>query len=409
MNDNFDKENRDGGDNGQTPEEIRFDDTDFQNPYEPFIHPEDRKASNTYGNPYSQYYNDFEPQREGRAYEAESKRAAYTAPMIDEAREKKNLSRLGLAYAVFTLVTFAAAFLIQVIVMTVSEEFYNSTLFVNLVTPVSLYCFALPVLLILLSKCESRAPEKRKMSFGSFVLFVIAAFGFMYIGALIGDNIMNFLSRAVGYDYSNALNSIVDEDNIWLTAIFTVIVAPIGEEFVFRKLIIDRTQKYGAFVSIGLSGLMFGLMHANFYQFFYCFFLGVLLGYVYYTTGRLYLTVIIHAIVNFVGSVLTSFLMPVSDALEKLDPTDTELFMKFVQLNLLPMIGLLIFSAFTYISMICALAFPIAFKKKILSRLEPKECVIPKKRVAAVVIASAGMIFMLAVYLAELALNLLPI
>ncbi len=406
MNDNFDKRN--ANDDEQGAEEIRFDDRDFQNPYSDYARRGDSGSGDFGGNPYSQYYGDYEPPREGRAYEPYSRRK-YTPPLADEERERKNLSRLGFAYAVFTLVTFAAALIIQVIVMAVSREFYESTLFLNLVTPISLYVFALPVLLILLSKCEGKAPEKRKMSFGSFVLFVIAAFGFMYIGALVGNGVMEFLSRAVGYDYSNALNGIVDEDNIWLTAIFTVIVAPIGEEFVFRKLIIDRTHKYGAFVSIGLSGLMFGLMHANFYQFFYCFLLGLLLGYVYYTTGRLYLTVILHAIVNFVGSVLTSFLMPVSDGLGGIDPANTEELMQFIMANIAPMIGLLIFSAFTYISMLCAVIFPIVFRKKLLSRLHTGEVEIPKSRILPVVILSGGMIFMLAVYLVEFGLNLLPI
>lgn len=245
------------------------------------------------------------------------------------------------------------------------------------------------------------------MGFGKFILFLIAAFGFMYIGSIAGNAFMETLSELVGYDYGNALNSIIDEDNIWITAIFTVIVAPIGEEFVFRKLLIDRTQKYGPFISIGLSGLMFGLIHANFYQFFYAFALGLLLGYVYYSTGKLYLTVAIHAIVNFVGSVLTSFLSPVIEEFTSLDMADAEAMITFVQDNLLGIIGIAIFDIFVYGAMACAVIFPIVFRKKL--RLPKGEIVIPQNRVVPVVVLNVGMITMLIIYTLEFGLNLLPI
>ena len=369
-------------------EEIRFDDRDFQNPY-----------SGYYREPaYNNFGSDF------KVYEEPS----YTyAPLIDEEKEKHNLSKIGFGYALFTAISFAASLVIQIIVYLINPEFYESTLFLNIVTPASLYLFALPVLLIMLSKCEAKPPEKRKMSFGVFILFVITAFGFMYIGAIIGDSVMSMLSMLVGYDYSNGLQAIIDYDNLWVTAIFTVIVAPIGEEFVFRKLIIDRTRKYGGFVSVGLSGLVFGLMHGNLYQFFYCFALGLLLGYIYYSTGKLYITIAIHAIVNFTGSILTAMLTPVSEALEKIDPLDTETYLAFIEANLGPVLGLLALGLFSYAAMACAVIFPIVFRKKI--RLEPGEAFIPKKKIMPIVILNAGIITMIILYLIEFGLNLLPL
>lgn len=368
-------------------EEIRFDDRDFKNPY-----------SGYYREPnYNNFGTDF------KVYEEPS----YTrAPLIDEEKEKRNFSKIGLGYALFTAISFAVSLVIQIIVYLINPEFYESTLFLNIVTPVSLYLFALPVLLIMLSKCEAKAPEKRKMSFGAFILFLITAFGFMYIGAIIGDSVMNTISDLVGYDYSNGLQNIIDYDNLWITAIFTVIVAPIGEEFVFRKLIIDRTQKYGGFVSIGLSGLMFGLMHGNLYQFFYCFALGLLLGYIYYSTGKLYITIAIHAIVNFVGSILTAYLTPVSEALEAIDPNDMGAYLEFVEANIGPLLGLIAFGIFTYAAMACAVIFPIVFRKKL--KLGHGEVFIPKNKIVPVVILNAGIITMMILYLLEFGLNLLP-
>ncbi len=329
---------------------------------------------------------------------------AVAAPRIDEAREKNNLSRIGMGYMLFSLISTAVACIIQFAVLATDESLLDNMLFRNLLSPVCLYLFALPVLLLILSRCEAKAPEKRRMGVGSFILCIITAFGLMYIGAMIGNTVMDFLSGVFNYDYSNGLESIIDEENIWLTAIFTVIVAPIGEEFVFRKLIIDRTQKYGAFVSIGLSGLMFGLMHGNFYQFFYAFALGLLLGYIYYSTGKLHLTVIIHAVVNFVGSVLTSFLSPITEKLLETDLNDPEIYLTFIQENLIGLIVILVFDLFVYASMACAVIFPIVFRKKL--KFPKGELSIQRGRVVPIVILNAGILLMLAVYLLEFGINI---
>ncbi len=407
--------------NNNEKEEIKFDDRDFQNPYAKYFYKDSEPAGGQSDNPYSKYYReqddntfgsssrqdgfDFKVNEEPEYSSHASYSSAY-APLIDEEREKKNFSRIGLGYAMFSLISFAVSLIIQVIVINISREFYDSTLFLNLVTPLSLYVFALPVLLIILSGSEAEPPERKRFGFGSFMLFLIAAFGFMYIGSIIGNTVMDYISAFVGYDYSNGLESIIDYDNLWITAIFTVIVAPIGEEFVFRKLIIDRTQKYGGFISVGLSGLMFGLMHGNLYQFFYCFALGLLLGYIYYSTGKLYITIAIHAIVNFVGSILTSFLVPISDGLAAIDPTDTDAMITFAQENILGMSCLMLFSAFTYAAMACAVIFPIVFRKKL--RLSRGEIVIPRGKVFPTVILNAGVIAMLFLYILEFGLSLIP-
>ena len=374
-------------DQGSQKEEIRFDERDFRNPYSGY---------------HRQNHNDF-----GTDFKVNEEPSYTYTPLIDEEKEKRNFSKLGMGYALFTAISFAASFVIQIIAYLISPEFYESTLFLNIVTPISLYLFALPVLLIILSKCEAKPPQKRKMSFGSFMLFLIAAFGFMYVGSMIGNYVMELLSYSFGYDYSNGLESIIDYDNLWITGIFTVIVAPIGEEFVFRKLIIDRTQKYGGFISVGLSGLIFGLMHGNFYQFFYCFALGLLLGYIYHSTGKLYITIAIHAIVNFVGSIVSSLFLPLSEALESIDPEDADALFEFVEVNVGPILGLIAFELFACAAMICAVVFPIVFRRKL--KLDRGEVFIPKNRIIPVVILNSGIIAMIILYLAEFGLNLLPL
>jgi membrane protease YdiL (CAAX protease family) len=264
----------------------------------------------------------------------------------------------------------------------------------------------LPALLILLSGVEAKAPEKKPLGIGRWFLFLLVGFGVMYIGAIIGNTVMDYFSELMGYDYSNALEDIVDENHIWITAIFTVIVAPIGEEFVFRKLLMDRTQKYGGAVSVLISAIVFGLMHGNFYQFFYCLGLGLILAYIYHSTGRLLPCILLHASINLVGSVVPTLLSPVLDAIENIDLENVDATAQFLAANVGGILAALAFSLFVYASMAAAVIIPIVMRKKI--KLGAPEVAIPRKRAIAIIVANAGAIVLLALYALEFGLSLIP-
>lgn len=57
-----------------------------------------------------------------------------------------------------------------------------------------------------------------------------------------------------------------------------VVMAPICEEILFRKILIDRIRLYGDKAAILVSSVVFGLSHGNFYQFFYAFGIGLVLA-----------------------------------------------------------------------------------------------------------------------------------
>jgi hypothetical protein len=115
---------------------------------------------------------------------------------------------------------------------------------------------------------------------------------------------MGVLSSVTGYDYQNSLSSLVDTSPTWMVLVGTVVVAPIGEELIFRKLLIDRTRDFGDVTAILISAISFGLFHGNFFQFFYAFLIGAVLAYVYTWSGNWLWCVGIHMVVNLWGSVL---------------------------------------------------------------------------------------------------------
>ncbi|MBO4667103.1 MAG: CPBP family intramembrane metalloprotease, partial [Bacilli bacterium] len=81
-----------------------------------------------------------------------------------------------------------------------------------------------------------------------------------------------------------------------------MIGAPIIEELVFRKLLIDKIAPHGEGIAIVASALLFGLMHGNLGQFFLAFFLGIVFAIVYIKTRNIKYTMCLHFMINTVAS-----------------------------------------------------------------------------------------------------------
>jgi membrane protease YdiL (CAAX protease family) len=149
------------------------------------------------------------------------------------------------------------------------------------------------------------------------MLLLVIGMGCMYLGNFTGTEVMQILSYIMDYDYANILNVKIEQSPLWATFPVICIGAPLGEELIFRKLILDRTRAYGDLPSILLSGFLFALFHGNLFQFFYAFLLGMILAYTYTRSGSYLWCVAMHAAFNFLGSIA----LP---ELASLLPTDPE-------------------------------------------------------------------------------------
>jgi membrane protease YdiL (CAAX protease family) len=98
-------------------------------------------------------------------------------------------------------------------------------------------------------------------------------------------------------------------EHIVLQTILLIAAAPVMEEFVFRRCLIDRLSPYGEKAALVTSALLFALFHETVNQVFYAFLLGLVLGYVYLKTGRLRITVVLHMLVNSLSMVVLPALL----------------------------------------------------------------------------------------------------
>ena len=262
--------------------------------------------------------------------------------------------RVGLALILLRILTTGLQLAVQYIILGASPETYaylaDSWWFSWVLSIVPLYAVAFPVFWLALPKAPQKY-ELHKMSAGNLIGMCAACFPLMYAGSYIGSFVNAVISQIFGIEVPNTLDQILDGSPMWLIALCTVVIAPIGEELIFRKLLIDRLAPFGDARAVLFSGLAFGLFHGNFNQFFYAAFVGILFAYVYVKTKNVWLTAIMHAFMNFIGSIVS--LWALRSAAESLNFLESE---EFLNLGNTEMMQKLIEMLPTFIPMFIYLA-----------------------------------------------------
>ncbi len=336
---------------------------------------------------------------------ADSKIGSSSQDMLEGLRTQRTLpirrvfSRIGAGIAIFAALYVLGANIFVILMNTFGlADHVSGNVSRMFLSAFTIYVIALPVLLLSLKGVEAEKPEQKKFGFWKFLLTLCVCLGITYIGALIGNAVMSLISLIVGHDYSNSLNSVVFGDDLLKSSLYTIIMAPIGEEFVYRKLVIDRTKRYGALPSILVSGILFGLMHGNFYQLFYTVALGMIFAYVYYNYGKIHICIFLHMAVNFMGSIIPSIMITDLTSIS-MDGFDAWM---LVQLLVTIVHGLAIYAYMAF-----AIIFMIIFLRKMKNR--PAEIDIPRKKTFSTVFLNPGMICCFVVFAAYFVLALIPI
>ncbi|MDO4266367.1 MAG: type II CAAX endopeptidase family protein [Eubacteriales bacterium] len=85
----------------------------------------------------------------------------------------------------------------------------------------------------------------------------------------------------------------------WLVSIYSVLIAPVTEEALFRGVIYRRARKvFGVAPAILLSAFVFGLFHGNMVQFIYAFLIGLVLAFICERYGTLTAPMLFHIAAN---------------------------------------------------------------------------------------------------------------
>ena len=312
----------------------------------------------------------------------------------DEVRAaRKHFSKLGAGFLAGTIVIFAVQTLALIIAEAVAPGLTENMNIYLLVSLLPMYLIGIPVLALLVWKLPSQTPERRTMKPGQFVVSVIMAFALMYAANIIGTiftTIIGFFKKGA---VQNTIANVVTETST-LTVIFIMVnCAPIIEEFVFRKLVVDRAVRYGQGTAVVLSGLMFGLFHGNLNQFMYATALGMFLAFLYVKTGKLKITIAIHMLINFMGSVVSAWVLKAVnlEKLSRLNAGDMQMVMEYLSENMLGFLAYMLYAFCIFGIMITGVVLLIVFAAKKRFVFERGNACIPKGERFRTVILNLGM------------------
>lgn len=311
-----------------------------------------------------------------------------------EEKTQRHFSNLGWSFLIGSLAIYGVQFLVTLLVRMWKPEWLDNTNISLILSSSSMYLFGMPVLAYFVCKIPAVSIPKKKMKVSHFLLTLLMCYPIMYCSNLIGVILTTVIGLLKGSPVDNRLLGIVADANIWVILLYMVIFAPIMEEIIFRKLIVDRTARYGQGVAVVVSGVMFGLFHGNLNQFIYATTLGMFLAFLYVKTGNVRITIGVHMVVNFFGGVVSTLLLKAIHYEEFVElvyggGTPAQL-LRFYQTYLPGWILYLLYAIMILAIVITGIVLLIVFRKRFV--LEEGEIAIPKGERFSTVFINMGML-----------------
>ena len=249
---------------------------------------------------------------------------------------KKATSKCNMAVLIYLLVTTFSALVLTFALLFAElgipglSEFLTtplgSNLYAGLFQVIVMYVIGFPVFYLMTRHLERRDTSvKENLKFFEFIKLVIGIVGVMFIGSLVSGFVTDIINARLGIEVEDTVSDLVNELNIWTVIIVFVIIGPIFEELIFRKIFIDTIGKYNIRLAIFISAASFSLFHGNITQAIYTFGGGLILSWVYAKTKNFIYPVLLHISLNFFGSVPS---LIASDSYDRLiQMTDEEIAM----------------------------------------------------------------------------------
>lgn len=222
---------------------------------------------------------------------------------------KKVVNRSGFALLVLAVAVMGSQMLIEVLVSRFYPGVKEADWYIWALTAVSMVGIGFPIYFLLMRRIPDTPREEMvKLKPTRFIMIFFICCAAMYITNFISG----ILTMAIAYlkgdtQLLNPLQEAVLNGNFTLTLIYASIVAPIFEELIFRKLLLNKLRRYGDVPAILMTGIAFGLFHMNLSQMFYAAVLGFIFAYVTIKTNTIRYSILLHMMVNFIGTVVSPF------------------------------------------------------------------------------------------------------
>ena len=227
---------------------------------------------------------------------------------------RERFSRLGWALVAQMAAMLAVQTALLLAAQALAPALAGSGVFLWLVSVLSAYGAGVTAAWLVLRGTEEAPPQPgAPLGPGRFFRSYLAGLGLMYLVNLATLALMGLVGLLRGQTVENPVDNMADYPLV-LNLLLGCVIAPVCEEYLFRGLLLNRLRPYGERFAVWASALCFGLFHGNFSQFFYACAIGVLFAGVVLKTGRLRQAMLLHALINFVGTGLIPLLSGLGEA-----------------------------------------------------------------------------------------------
>lgn len=321
---------------------------------------------------------------------------------------RKFFSRTGLSYFIFGGLSVGIEFAIAIIVKFLAPDLLQNNLFLWAVSLGPMYLICAPLCAKLMKRIPAKRLYQNTMTFRKWLMFLSISIFLMYFGSIIGSVVSTAITSVTGGSGDFASEQMMDQSSLFITLLLVVIVGPLIEELLYRKILIDRIIVFGDKTAILISAFMFAILHGNFYQFFYAFAIGCVLAYVYIRTGLMRYNIGLHMAINFIGGFLpTVFTRYIDFSQLKTDASNvmvSNAFAYYVLTHAAALILFILFAIAMIVFVIAGIVFLIRSRKHIV--LYVGERTMPAGRTANYAFLNVGMLLYIAVCAFLFVLNL---
>lgn len=210
----------------------------------------------------------------------------------------QHFSRLGWALFAQMASMVVVQLLVSVLVRVLSPALLVQPVFLWVLSVGSAYGVGVPAFCLVLRGMPAPEPAARRplgpVSFGKALVITL---GLIYLTNLLTLLLTQLIGLLRGAAVTNPVDSLASYPAA-LNILLGCVIAPLSEELLFRRLLLERLRPYGDRFAVLTSALCFGLFHGNLNQFFYAFAVGALFAYVVLRTGCLWQSILLHALAN---------------------------------------------------------------------------------------------------------------
>lgn len=164
----------------------------------------------------------------------------------------RTLSLALLAMTFFPILIQLLTGIVASVLFVLGVDLLNNPWFLWAASSLPMYVVGVPIYLLIIRPLPIHPQSQNKLPTSRFLVLLLVCFPVTYLGNVIGSLLSAALS---GGTAQNSIETYLTDGGP-LALFTTIIVAPVVEEYVFRKQLLDRCGRYGEKTAMVFSALI---------------------------------------------------------------------------------------------------------------------------------------------------------